>query len=39
MTGLAVALKNQALVQPLIDAKAEVHPTVPLLTIAVLHQD
>ena len=39
MTGLAVALKNQALVQPLIDAKAEVHPTVPPLTIAVLHQD
>ena len=39
MTGLAVALKNQALVQPLIDAKAEIHPIVPLLTIAVLHQD
>ena len=42
MIGLAVALKNQALVQLLLDAEAEVHPdeaTVPPLTIAVLHQN
>jgi hypothetical protein len=42
MIGLAVALKNQALVQLLLEAEAEVHPeeaTVPPLTIAVLHQD
>ena len=42
MIGLAVALKNQTLVQLLIDAEAEVHPDeaiVPPLTIAVLHQD
>ena len=41
MIGLAVALKNQPLVQLLLDAEAEVHPdeaTVPPLIIAVLHQ-
>ena len=39
MIGLAVALKNQPLVQLLLDAEAEVHPeeaTVPPPTIAVL---
>jgi hypothetical protein len=42
MIGLAVSLNNQALVQLLLDAEAEVHPdeaTVPPLTIAVLHQN
>jgi hypothetical protein len=42
MIGLAVSLKNQALVQLLLDAEADVHPDeaiVPPLTIAVLHQN
>jgi hypothetical protein len=42
MIGLAVALRNQALVGLLLDAAAEVHPDeamVPPLIVAVLHQD
>ena len=42
MIGLVVALKNQTLVQLLLDAEMNVHSdeaTVPLLTIAMLHQN
>ena len=42
MIGLVVALKTQTLVQLLLDAEMNVHPdeaTVPLLTIAMLHQN
>ena len=39
MIGLAVALKSHALVKMLVEAEANVHPIVPPLTVAVLHQD
>ena len=42
MLGLAVALKNHALVKLLVEAEAMVHPEealVPPLTVAVLHQE